>query len=1572
MKKSTRRLFSVKLSAFATLALAVFVVVLIEVPVSRAQSAPIGTATQNPYSTSPDGWAFFTNGNAAIVGGPGVTFPGTTVNIYPNYGQAQKGFLTPPNCYTTTTQTVPGNNNTSSITYKETTNCGDHIDSLTISTPDTVSLDCGESFTGPGTFYTSLSDTCTTITVGQPQSIKLSSAVLSGGTIKAYSSNLEPTISNDSFQISGSDGSSYSISSGLTFIADSNGQGIAFSAPAGIGASAGVTYAISAYDVRTNLSGAAVPLLVAPRISSIDLSSSPSQSLAISGSGFSSTGNTVRVENATSSAIVATFANLSSPDGSSLSVTPSTAIPNGAYLVDVQSSSASGIWSNQAPFSVTNDVQVIVLSGLLTTKYNGIFDWMKNNVQMSTPMIEIPFWNFSFSSLAKTLRTDINTALSQKKKVLVIGHSNGSFIAYNIVKEFRAQGKPVSGVYIDPPYNNIIAKIPGIKLLPGASNVIQAISSGIQYEPNTVVWTQGSGLLHFYTHDPFDFPYGSNNNANLANLRDKRIPDALSALESSVGSASVASVDTSSSQPPVLSAVTPSAAAGDTVTISGSGFDTGSNNIYLENVSDPSVFYSIYAVAPSGGSLQFVMPSSPDIEGGVVPGQYSVQVSGLDTDMSNSLTMTINASAGAPAPSATIPGNTDAGSSMSVSGSGFAPTGNQVRFVSVQPSGMAPAGRGSSPKSFMAAAGQVASSIFSWIGSLFSGSSASSPSSSMGGSAPDFVLTDIPSPDGATLSFSVPPDMPSGSYDVQVSADGVNWSDAQQTVVSGSQISSYVSDPQPATISYSCTSGSLRPGGLCYIPAHTVTTPASTINATPHYYCSNGTNPLGNMCACPPSAVICLSPPGPAAVSYSCPTGSIPETATTCSVPASTSMIPATTVGAASSYVCPSGFNLVGSQCYAQGPTGLSANGNPSAINLAWSASSPYARFYEIDRSSDQGVTFDTVGVTQAPNATLVDASIPAAGSYRYVARAIRADGTYSTSSNTVSISISSLASSTISVSTGAIPAYGCSIVNYLVYSLSPQNTCVFFGQPTLPAKIVGYYCSDATYTASGTSCILNGGGSLPAGAIPATTAYGCPVSNSSVYSLTSINTCVSTGLATVMAQVVGYSCPDSRYVLSGKICKPINNGVSTATMQPAQVAYKCPISDSFVYSLTSLNTCVATAQTTIMAPILGYYCSDANYTASSTSCLLNGGAATSSDSQPARTIYACPTSNSFTYTLTAQNTCTAFAQTSVMASISGYSCPSGLVLSNRACMTNARALTPPKSLAATASGISSAKLTWSLNSSSGFSNISIERSTFKKGPLAQIAAVGSSTSYVDTGLTASTTYYYNIRFQYPSGLYSAYAGTSTITTGKLSKPTASLSAVGTSTASLSWTDGDAGLTGFNISQTLPSPVFIVSTPSTTKKYALSGLYPATKYCFSVSAYAGFSSVSASSTTACGTTTAATTSAKATYGCPTGWTLSGSTCSGSVAGAMIAASTTSACPSGYSPSALIAGQCYQGSTLNLTAALTTSYSCPSGYMLNSATHMCKGPSVASTTPATTSYSCPAGYSFDATANICKR
>lgn len=167
----------------------------------------------------------------------------------------------------------------------------------------------------------------------------------------------------------------------------------------------------------------------------------------------------------------------------------------------------------------------------------------------------------------------------------------------------------------------------------------------------------------------------------------------------------------------------------------------------------------------------------------------------------------------------------------------------------------------------------------------------------------------------------------------------------------------------------------------------------------------------------------------------------------------------------------------------------------------------------------------------------------------------------------------------------------------------------------------------------------------------------------------------------------------------------------------------------------------------------------------------------------------------------------------------------------------------PPSGLTATAVSSSQIDLAWTDNSTSEI-GFEIMRSLTPGGATTTIATTApNATSYSNAGLTANTSYFYQVRAS-NSGIYSttvsASATTLAATATPLSAPT-SLTAtpVLTSQINLTWADNSTNETGFQIERSLTSGTgftLVTVTAANTTSYVNSGLVASTKYYYRVRA----------------------------------------------------------------------------------------------------------------------------------------
>jgi len=180
-----------------------------------------------------------------------------------------------------------------------------------------------------------------------------------------------------------------------------------------------------------------------------------------------------------------------------------------------------------------------------------------------------------------------------------------------------------------------------------------------------------------------------------------------------------------------------------------------------------------------------------------------------------------------------------------------------------------------------------------------------------------------------------------------------------------------------------------------------------------------------------------------------------------------------------------------------------------------------------------------------------------------------------------------------------------------------------------------------------------------------------------------------------------------------------------------------------------------------------------------------------------------------------------------------------------------------PTNLSATAISTSQINLAWTDNSSTedGFK---IEQSTDNVS-FTQIATVGANvTTYSNSGLNASTTYYYRVRATSTLSGDSNYSNTTQATTAAFLIAPSNLTATAASSTEidLSWTDNSNNEDGFKIEQSTDNVNFtqIAMVAANVTTYASTGLTAVTTYYFRVRAASAANGDSAYSNVANATT----------------------------------------------------------------------------------------------------------------------
>jgi Fibronectin type III domain len=169
--------------------------------------------------------------------------------------------------------------------------------------------------------------------------------------------------------------------------------------------------------------------------------------------------------------------------------------------------------------------------------------------------------------------------------------------------------------------------------------------------------------------------------------------------------------------------------------------------------------------------------------------------------------------------------------------------------------------------------------------------------------------------------------------------------------------------------------------------------------------------------------------------------------------------------------------------------------------------------------------------------------------------------------------------------------------------------------------------------------------------------------------------------------------------------------------------------------------------------------------------------------------------------------------------------------------------------------------LAWSYTAT-GAAGFKVERSPTQTGPWSPIGITNSTTTYADTGLSGSTTYYYRLRAYNKKG-YSLYSNNASKKTSAKTDNTppsvpSGLNALAATRnqVNISWsasTDtGGSGMGGYRL---YTNGVQFATTTATS--YSWTNLAASTQYCVTVAAYDKAANVSAPSSQTCVTTPAA-------------------------------------------------------------------------------------------------------------------
>ena len=173
--------------------------------------------------------------------------------------------------------------------------------------------------------------------------------------------------------------------------------------------------------------------------------------------------------------------------------------------------------------SCPNPTHLIVVGGIGSPPDHPIFSFIEEIAPGAT---QIFLKGKSVDKATQEIRNAIQKELDGNRSVLVVAHSLGAILSFNIKDEFK--GKPVEFMYLDPPYKQTWTNIPGSRFFSNifsevATAINKAYKAGIANDsnkPNIVNWTDGRGSGK--DHDPWSYPVSGTNAQKLEDLK-KRI-----------------------------------------------------------------------------------------------------------------------------------------------------------------------------------------------------------------------------------------------------------------------------------------------------------------------------------------------------------------------------------------------------------------------------------------------------------------------------------------------------------------------------------------------------------------------------------------------------------------------------------------------------------------------------------------------------------------------------------------------------------------------------------------------------------------------------------------------------------------------------------------------------------------------------------------------------------------------------------------------------------------------------------------------------------------------------------------
>ena len=1179
--------------------------------------------------------------------------------------------------------------------------------------------------------------------------------------------------------------------------------------------------------------------------------------------------------------------------------------------------------------------------------WTDIFRWMDQILPPEVTSIHVPTNANSTASLTTTVVQDVNNALAQGRPVIVVGYSLGSLVAFNIQNDFP--GRNVQFIFVDPPYqySPFFAGFASVFNRGLYSSAVTAVKNGIATDPRSLIWTNGEGISNMKHHDPFYYqdssiaPNNLSNITNLNNLQDVILADLGKASTSTTSFSPIANA-TPSSPSVVLTGIesggnlVTSIAPGDTVSLTGTGFDPNANDIHIEDVNDPTVYYDFYSYAPdANGNLTFTLPPYFDLSdsGGApdtIPDTYFIQVAGYSSNWSNIGTVQVTATSVPPPVPGAITNDPTTPNQYILAGSGFSATGNSVGLTAQSVALTTP-----TTGSFNLAS--ALGGFLQSVGSFFTGNTTHKQIS----------VASIPATQKPTAT---------NTKTTKTTTATKTTSKTASTVVTSSVVT------KTATVKTATA---------------TVSTPDYVITGLP----SSG------------SGVTFQIPGGMANGVYSVSVRSLntPWVTTSNSIAVSNNLsgVGATSIGTASStYTCPTGYVLSGSTCNPNlTPVSPSATAgtiqNAGSVRLSWTnpVYAASATGISIESASSASGPFSVIGTVSAIANTYTDTGISPSQTKYYRIQTMFSGNLYGPYTGVVSAVTPGLPNTPVLTATAIS---GSASIN-LTWTGGPDqfyvyNTSLTFPIASTTAKV--YVVKDLSANTNYCFNITAYNNSLYASSVSNTA---CATTDSFVASqpgathsaIVVSNIVASTSQAerinlswnnnTVYSCVWNSaSCPlPSKYTISQIVVQralastknfstidTVAGGWSIIQEQVGKVSGR--VDWKYWYPTLSYSDTGLTPNTAYSYIVYTFFVDGTtNYsdivTATTSAAVDTPQIALSTISSSSINVFLHSNDQIFSGFNLTQTTPSGNSTIVTPSSGSDYANQviSGLAPKTKYCFTAStfyNSITSTTSAATCVTTLANDPATIS-SPAQQYSDCSVGSSMYIKNGLPYCYLLTTKKSVVAPGTPLC-----------PAG----YSLNGTKCT-KFATPSVTVTATTSSAVTVSWKDTDSGITSYIVTGVSPS---VFSLSSTGMSYLFNGLQANTKYCYTVTAKHGEQS-SATSNQTCTTTKKATATGKNITSADTVTTSSAVT---KDATTVSTDTTSSSVTIPVTTPADTTNTTSPGTTVISTVAPTVTTSCPAGYLKFGQT--CK--KLNSTVPVTKKYSCPTGYVFDAVHTICSQ